>query len=180
MANESAPVVLELAPLPREQLGPFLILGVEKDADQQQIEANWAQRIIWARKNQLGIPLEDVNWAREVISDMDRRIRADAASLNLDTIEGALRRLAARFGGSQAGGPSWEPLDSEQDLSDYTPAVEWPDPAEVLQAIRVPEPPSDLPAVGWLLEQLCQEPLDPWAVSLPCDSNPDSPVPAGG
>ena len=27
------PVVLELAPLPREQVGPFLLLGLDKDAD---------------------------------------------------------------------------------------------------------------------------------------------------
>ena len=29
----SEPVVLDLAPLPREQIGPFLLLGLDKDAD---------------------------------------------------------------------------------------------------------------------------------------------------
>ena len=28
----NAPIVLQLAPLPRTQIGPFLILGVDKDA----------------------------------------------------------------------------------------------------------------------------------------------------
>ena len=33
MARLHTPIVLELAPLPREQVGPFLILGLSKDAD---------------------------------------------------------------------------------------------------------------------------------------------------
>ena len=74
MADQPAPVVLELAPLPREQLGPFLILGVEKTATREQIEAAWAQRLIAARKHQVGVPLEDINWAREAINDTDRRL----------------------------------------------------------------------------------------------------------
>ena len=32
----------ELASLPREQVGPFLLLGLDKTADKEQIEANWA------------------------------------------------------------------------------------------------------------------------------------------
>src|SRR5262249_52753693 len=98
MSEAQAPVVLELAPLPREQLGPFLILGVGKDADREQIEASWAQRVINARKSQVNVPLEDINWAREVINDAQRRIRADATSLSLDTTDGILRQLAERFG----------------------------------------------------------------------------------
>ena len=70
--------------------------GLDKTADQEQIEANWAQRVIWARKDQIKMPLEDVNWAREVLRDPERRPRADAASLNLDTLAGVLRQLAQR------------------------------------------------------------------------------------
>ena len=33
-------IVLELAPIPREQVGPFLLLGLDKSADKDQIEAN--------------------------------------------------------------------------------------------------------------------------------------------
>ena len=39
----NVPVVLELAFLPREQVGPFLLLGVDKTQGKDQIEANWAQ-----------------------------------------------------------------------------------------------------------------------------------------
>ena len=31
------PVMLQLAPLPRTQIGPFLILGVDKDADRDTV-----------------------------------------------------------------------------------------------------------------------------------------------
>src|SRR5438445_10247687 len=98
------PVVLDLAPLPREQIGPFLLLGLDKDADKEQIEANWARRIIWARKNLTRLALEDINWAREVISDTDKRVRADSASFNLDTADGLLRRWSTRFGVGTTGG----------------------------------------------------------------------------
>ena len=65
----SLPVTVELAPLPRTQVGPFLILGVDKDATKEDIEAGWAQRFIWARRNQIPIPLEDINWARDTLGD---------------------------------------------------------------------------------------------------------------
>ncbi len=41
------PVLVDLAPLPRSQIGPFLILGIDKGADRDALEANWAQRLIW-------------------------------------------------------------------------------------------------------------------------------------
>jgi hypothetical protein len=160
------PVVLELAPLPREQVGPFLMLGVDKDSDKDQIEANWAERVKWARKNQTRLQLEDINWAREVLNDPDRRVRADAGSLNADTGDGTLRALAQRYSGRQ--GPSvWQPLDVEKPLADYTPPTEVPDPQTVLAAVMVPEVPEEVPMAANLLEQLAQEPLDPWDLNLP-------------
>ncbi len=161
MANPREPVVLELAPLPREQVGPFLILGLDKDADPELVEANWAKRLIWARKNQFRIPLEDVNWAREVLRDPDRRARAAAAGLNPDTAALTLRRLAARFEAS------WQPLDNEKPLGDYSPEAEVPDPRVVRDAVRVPELPREVPAAQRLLEQFRQEEIDPWALLLP-------------
>src|SRR6266540_3297825 len=116
----AAPVVLELAPIPREQVGPFLLLGVDKTADKDQIEANWAQRVIWARKNQIKVPLEDVNWARETINDPEKRVRADTASLNLDTTDGVLRQLADRYADPRTA-LRCQPLDVEKPLADYTP-----------------------------------------------------------
>ena len=53
MSDSQEPVLLELAPLPREKIGPFILLGLEKDASPEEIEAHWAQRVIWARKNHI-------------------------------------------------------------------------------------------------------------------------------
>src|SRR6266436_4167866 len=97
------PVVLELAPLPREQIGPFLLLGLDKDAGPEQIEAHWAQRILWARKKQILVPLSDINWARAVLVDPERRVRADVTSLNTDSAAGVLRQLAEQYGAAPSG-----------------------------------------------------------------------------
>jgi hypothetical protein len=163
--NPTGPVVLELAPMPREQIGPFLLLGLDKTADKTAIDASWAQRIKWARRNQLKAPLEDINWARDIVSDLDKRIRADAASFNIDTTEGVLRRLTERYEQAQPTA-SCKPLDVEKALADYTPPAELPDLNEVRAAIVVPDVPQETPAVARLLEHWLREPLDPWQVTL--------------
>lgn len=163
----SLPVVLELAPLPREQLGPFLVLGVDKDADKEQIEAAWAARVIAARKNQVRISLEDINWGREVINDGDRRLRADSISLNPDTAEGTLRQLAERYGvAGPVPTPGWQPWEVEKPRGDYTPPGDVPHADEVRQSAPLPDVPREIPAVAWLVEQFAQEPLDPWNLTL--------------
>ncbi len=171
MAKGAEPVVLELATLPREQMGPFLILGVDKSADKVEIERHWAERIKWARRQppMTKAPLEDVNWAREMLGDADKRLRADAASLNLDTVDGALGQLAQRYGLEEGNGSGrmWQPLDSEKPLADYMPAAEVPEISAVRDALTVPPLPEELPAVPALLERLVLQPLDPWAVDLP-------------
>jgi hypothetical protein len=167
MPKEQEPIVLQLAPPPREQMGPFLLLGLEKDAVQEQIEANWARRVIWARRSSARVPLEDVNWAREVINDRDRRARADAASLNLDTSDRILVRLQERYGdGTPGARPRWEPRDVEKSLHDFRPPVEVPTLAEIQSAIPLPQVPEEVPAVRLVLEQLAQESLDPWQIPL--------------
>ena len=166
MSDSEAPVVLELAPLPREQMGPFVVLGVEKDADREQIEAACGTRVIAARKNLVKVPLEDINWAREVVNDPERRARAEVTSLNPDTADGTLRRLAERYGLADGGNPVWQPRDEEKSLADFSPDVEVPSLDEIRAAVRLPELPLELPAIGWLLEQMIQEPLDPWALNL--------------
>ena len=165
MADKHEPVLLELAHLPREQMGPFLLLGLDKDASKEDIEAHWAERIKWARKQQWNVTLEEINWARELISDPARRIGADAASLNADTANGLISQLVRRYGGGEQG-PAWEPMDEEKPLADYEPAAEVPDAAAVRAAIVLPEVPQELPGAARLLEQLARAPLDPWAVQL--------------
>jgi hypothetical protein len=155
-----APVVVELAPLPREQVGPFLLLGVEKTADKEQVEAAWAKRVIWARKDQIRVPLEDINWARAVINDKVKRIRADAASLNLDAADGVLKRLAEQYGGEAP--PQCRPLDVEVDFSGYDAPIEKPDAASVRAQIVVPDVPMELPGARAILEEYLRQPLDAW------------------
>jgi hypothetical protein len=168
MSSSPDPVILELAPLPREQIGPFILLGLSKTADQEEIEANWAQRVIWSRKKQFRIPLEDVNWARETINSSEKRVRADIVSLNADTAEGTLQRLSSRSGKGPRG-LGWQPLDREKPLADYSPATEVPDANEIRAAITVPEAPQEMPAVARILEELILEPLDPWSLTLSPD-----------
>jgi hypothetical protein len=169
MNAEQDPIVLELAPLPREKIGPFLLLGLDKDAGPEEIEAHWAQRVLWARKHQISVPLADINWAREVLNDPNKRARADTASLNVDTTDQLLRQLEKKYGVDQ-GRPTWQPLDSERSL-DYTPEVEIPDLEEVRRSVPEPEIPEDLPGVAWCLEQFLKEPTDPWSISLPEESS---------
>ena len=167
MPNNAEPVMLDLASLPREQVGPFLLLGLAKESDKDRIEANWADRLKWARKNLMKVPLEDINWARDILNDLDKRIRCDASSLNLDTTDGVLQTLAKRFGvAAGQTGRAWQPLDSEKALADYMPPAEVPDASVVRAALTVPPVPEELPAVAGLLERLAQMPLDPWAVDL--------------
>ena len=66
MAKGPEPVVLELATLSREQIGPYLLLGLDKSADKEKIDANWADRVKMAFKQLLKVPREDVNWAHDI------------------------------------------------------------------------------------------------------------------
>ncbi|HWG43448.1 MAG TPA: hypothetical protein VN688_11735 [Gemmataceae bacterium] len=168
MGRSPEPVVLELATLPREQVGPFLLLGLDKAADKKAIDAHWADRLKWARKGIAKVPLEDINWAREILNDIERRIRADAASLNADTSDSTLAQFAQRYGmqGGQAS-RMWQAQDSEKALADYRPPAEAPDAETVRVALTVPEVPEEVPAVPLLLERITQQPLDPWAIELP-------------
>src|SRR5471032_1671863 len=64
----AAPIVLQLAPLPRTQIGPYLILGVDKDANKEAIEAAWAEKIKQARRGQIKTPLEDIYLFNEMLT----------------------------------------------------------------------------------------------------------------
>jgi hypothetical protein len=162
MANNEEPVVLELAPLPREQIGPFLILGVEKDADKEQVEASWARRVLGARKRRIELALEDINWAREVLNDPAKRVRADVNSLNPDTIHGTLARLQHEWG--VAAGPSWRPLGSPTPPDVDPPEADVPSLEELRNAVPLAKVPEEMPAVRLLLEQFGEQPTDPWAI----------------
>jgi hypothetical protein len=160
------PVVLDLAPLPRSQVGPFLILGVDKDADREALEANWAQRLIWARKNLIKVPLEDINWARDLINDTEGRIRADATSLNIDTTDGVLKSLCERFQGKGQRPIGCRPLDIETNLADYEAPLVLPDLQEVRRQIPAPQIPREVPAGPLILAEIVSQPIDAWQIDL--------------
>ena len=165
MANSNEPVLLELAHLPREQVGPFLLLGLDKEASKEDIEANWAERIKWARKQQTNLTLEEINWARDLLNDVERRLASDAVTLNVDTTEGTLAALVRRHGVNK-NGPGWEPIDEEKQLANLTLNVEVPDVEATRAAIVVPDVPRRFPAALALLRQTAGGPLDPWSITL--------------
>ena len=159
----------ELAPLPRERIGPFLVLGVPKDADADAIEARWAQCVLWARQGKSRVPLGDIHWAREVLRDPERRLEADAASLNPDVAGQELQRLT-RLYRLDTGRPAWTPLDPEPAALS---AIEVPDPATVRANVPAPEVPIELPGVARWLDALAKSPIDPWSIAPPIVTAPE-------
>ena len=156
------PVILDLAALPREQIGPFLLLGVDKDASAEEIEAHWAQRVIWARTKQIRNALEDVNWAKEVLSDRDRRVLADVVSMNPDTLSGELHQLIQKLGPLEPEIPGWVPVEAElPDLPEPHPDL-IPDLDAARAAVTAPDIPTEFPAIDRLLAEIAAAPLDPW------------------
>ncbi len=157
------PIVLDVAALPREQVGPFLILGVDKDADNNEIEAHWAQRLIWARSKQIRVALEDVNWAKETLLDRDKRIVADAVSLNPDIASCELRQLLEKHGPLEPEVATWAPRESPLPEVPEAPAGLIPEIESLRSQLAVPEIPLELPAIDRMFEELVAAPLDPWA-----------------
>lgn len=167
MPPPNTPIVLQLAPLPRTQIGPFLILGVDKDASRETIEAAWAEKVKQARRGQVKTPLEDINWAREMLTSKESRIRCDAIALNVDTTDGTLKKLKERYQGKvEQVEIRCKPIDTEKWLADYTPAVPVPSVEEIRHQVKLPEIPHEVPALRVILENFVKEPLDPWQVQL--------------
>jgi hypothetical protein len=151
-------------------MGPFLILGLDKAADHTTTERHWADRVKWARRvpPQIKVSLEDINWARQLMQEQDKRIKADAASLNVDTTDTHLATLSSRYGLS--GGEvtrMWQPLDTEKALADHSPQAEVPDIETVRATIISPEVPEEVPTASLILARLAEQPLDPWGLELP-------------
>jgi hypothetical protein len=167
MPPPNAPIVLQLAPLPRTQIGPFLILGVDKDASRDAIEAAWAEKVKQARRGQIKTPLEDINWAREMLTSKESRLRCDAVSLNIDTTDGTLKKLKDRYLGKQQQIEArCKPIDTEKWLADYAPPTPVPPVDEIRNLVQLPEIPREVPAVRVMLENFVKEPLDPWQIEL--------------
>src|SRR6516162_3952963 len=144
MPTPNSPIVLQLAPLPRTQIGPFLILGVDKDATREVIEAAWAEKVKQARRGAIKTPLEDINWAREMLTSKETRIRCDAVALNVDTTDGTLKKLKDRYQGkTQVIEVRCKPIDTEKWLADYAPPTPVPAVEELRKAVVLPEIPHE-------------------------------------
>lgn len=151
-------VTLDQGPVPRERVGPFLLLGLDKGADAERIEAHWAQRVIWARKGEPVPPLPDVNWAREVLRDPEQRVRADLDSINADTAAGVVGSLEKQFLQGEGGPPPWSPHGGGEALGELVA----PEPEEIRARIVLPRIPEEAPVIAGLLQWLLEEPPDPW------------------
>ncbi|MCX7701708.1 MAG: hypothetical protein N2039_12600 [Gemmataceae bacterium] len=156
------PLELLTATLPREQIGPFLLLGVDKDATLQEIEAAWRQRVEWVEQGQLGVSVDDLNWAKEILLDADRRILADLGSLNPDTSDGQLRQMLAVQGSDEWERPHWPIRDVPLPDAPSIPA-EWLDdrPADE-SSLHIPDVPLVIPGLERILAESRQQPVDPW------------------
>jgi hypothetical protein len=157
-------VPLAVGPLSREQVGPFLILGVAKDADDATIEAAWAQRVLWARQGKTRTSLEDIHWARAILRDPEQRVAADAASLNPDVAGEELRRVA-RLWNVDGGRPAWPPIDPEPSAV----GADVPDPEAVRATMPTPAVPIELPGVARWLDEFARTPIDPWGIAIPAE-----------
>lgn len=164
--SKSRDLGLELAPLPRDRVGPFLILGAAKDADAAEIEARWAQSVLWARQGKTTVALGDIHWAREVLRDPERRLAADVDSLNTEIAGDELRRLA-QLHHLENGRPAWKPIDPEP--SPFRPD-DLPDAAELRATVPAPEPTIEFPCVSRWLAEFGHAQVDPW--SIPCPTSP--------
>ena len=145
----------------REYAGPFLVLGVDKDADEATVDSHWAERVLWCRKGQTQLALEDVHWAREQLRDSSRRPTADASSLNADLASGEVRRLS-RLYHIDGSPPGWEPLDPEPAID--LPAAIDADPVAMVAEFPQPDVPLELPATSKWLDHFVAAALDPWGV----------------
>jgi hypothetical protein len=165
VSDSEQPLVLDLASLPREQMGPFLILGIDKDADNKEMEAHWAQRLIWARAKQIRIPLEDINWAKEMLQDRDRRVLADILSLNPDTLAGEMRQLLQleKHGALEPEEPGWTPVEPPLPELPEMPADRFPEMEMVRASLTIPDIPLELPAIDRMLREVASTPIDPWS-----------------
>ena len=153
--------------MPRTQIGPFLILGVDKDATREVIEAAWAEKVKQARRGQVKTPLEDINWAREMLTNKESRIRCDAVALNIDTTDGTLTKLQRTLSGQTA---SRDPLQADRHR-EMAGGIRRRRPrrrplTKFGSRCRLPEIPRDVPAVRVMLENFVKEPIDPWQVEL--------------
>lgn len=146
----------------RNDAGPFLVLGIDKDADDACVTAQFEARLELARRHEINWTEADLIWARDQLLTQDLRTIADAESWNVDLASGDVRRLA-RLYRVDSDIPSWEPIDPE-------PPAELPeakiDVSTLIAELPAPTLPLDFPAVDRWLDQYANIGIDPWSTEI--------------
>jgi hypothetical protein len=147
----------------RERAGPFLILGIDKDADAATIAAQFERQRHAVQAGLCHWTLDDLDWARNELQDAKQRLAADLNSLDVDLASGEIHRLARLYSLAD-GRPGWEPLDPE-------PKVELMPPAAVsverlVADVPQPDVPLEIPAINRWLDQFAHQVADPWTTEL--------------
>lgn len=149
--------------IPRELAGPFIILGVDKDADDATIESHYHSQLTSIERGECNWSPDDLEWARCQLSEAKSRLSADLESLNADLASGEIHRLARlyRLDGSP---PGWEPIDPEPPAP--LPNIEDIDPVTLAANVAMPEFGVEIPAIDTWLQQFAAAVTDPWTMEL--------------
>jgi hypothetical protein len=143
-------------------MGPFLILGLDKDASPEEVDKAWRERLQWVEQGWSNVSCDDLNWAHDVLLDPERRVAADAASLNPDTLAQPCRHLLTTSESADWEQPSWPILDDAwPELPPFPPDLPENRASEV-GAAPIPEIPREVPALTRLIKQWLDRPIDPW------------------
>jgi hypothetical protein len=147
----------------RELAGPYLVLGVDKDVDSDEIEAHYQSQCRAVERGECSWSIDDLEWAKQVLCDPEQRLAADRDSLNPDLASGEVQRLARlyRLDGSP---PGWEPMDPEPPI-DFS-ALYVIDSNALASTVPTPDIPRELPAVKAWLDHFSAAATDPWSMEL--------------
>lgn len=143
-------------------VGPYIILGIDKDADPATLPEVCARRVEAARAGELTWTEEQIVAALEVLHAPEERLESDVESFNTDIASGEVRRLA-RLYRVDGGGPAWEPMDPEPptELTELTF-----DAAGLAAEAPAPDVPLELPSVETWLTQYAAGASNPWTSEL--------------
>lgn len=150
-------------PADRDDYGPFLLLGVDKDADAATVQSHCVERMRWLDEGAGRFQRADLEWAQGELADAEARLAADLNHLNPDLASGAVGRLT-RLYHLDGTPPGWEPLDPEP-----TPALPGGgiiDATFAAATLPPPAAPLDFPSLDRWAANLLHVGGDPWSENL--------------
>lgn len=147
----------------RELAGPFIVLGVDKDADEAAINNHFHLQCLAAARGELQWTQGDLEWARQLLHDSKRRLVADLDSVNADLASGEVNRLSRVYHLDRST-PGWEPLDPEPPMA--LPDTADFDPQAMVDGIAKTDIPVELPVIDAWLQKFAGAVTDPWTMEL--------------